>query len=129
PLGEGESARERGGAAALLRLQVGVARAHRQTVGLTHRRQHLDPDREVEVASHAADYDRLLGVLLAEVGDVGADRVEELGDDGGDAAEVPGPTPVGIAVENAGEVAADLDRGREPLWVDLLDGGGVDEVD
>ena len=30
----------------------------------------------------------LLGVLLAEVGDVGLDRVEELGDDGGDAAEV-----------------------------------------
>ena len=35
----------------------------------------------------------------------------------------------GVAVEHLGQVAADLDRGREALRVDLLDGGRVDEVD
>ena len=77
-----------------------MRRAHRQPVGLAHGRQHLDPHREVEVAGHAADHDRLLGVLLAEVGDVGADDVEELGDDGGDAAEVLGAAARGVAVED-----------------------------
>ena len=68
-----ERPREGGGALAGLGVEVGVARAHRQAVGLAHGRQHLDPHREVEVADHAPDHRRLLGVLLAEVGDVGAD--------------------------------------------------------
>ena len=109
-------------------LQVGVARAHRQPVGLAHGRQPLDPDGDVEVADHAPDHRQLLGVLLAEVGDLGLDRVEELGDDGGDAAEVPGAAPRRVAVEHLGQ-ALDLDRGREALGIDLLDRGRVDVVD
>ena len=128
-LDRGERARERRGALAVARVEVGVARAHRQAVGLADDRQHLDPHREVEVGDHAADHRRLLGVLLAEVGDVGADDVEELGDDRGDAAEVPGAAPRGVAVEHLGERAGDLDRGGEALRVDLLDGRRVDEVD
>ena len=92
-LGRGSARESAVGALALARVEVGVARAHRQAVGLAHGRQHLDPHREVEVADHAPDHRRLLGVLLAEVGDVGADRVEELGDDGGDAAEVARAAP------------------------------------
>ena len=78
---------------------------------------------------HAPDHHRLLGVLLAEEGEVGADRVEELRDDRGDAAEVLGPAPGGVAVEDLGQPAADLDRGREARRVDLVDVGRVDEVD
>ena len=106
-------------------VEVGVARAHRQAVGLAHGRQHLDPQREVEVADHAPDHRRLLGVLLAEVGDVGADDVEELGDDGGDAAEVLGAAARGVAVEHLGQAAADLDRGGEALGVDLARPAGA----
>ena len=82
----------------------------------------------VEVADHAADDRELLGVLLAEIGDVGLDGVEELGDDGGDAAEVLGAALRRVALEDLGE-ALDLDPGREALWVDLLDRRRVDEVD
>ena len=60
------------------------------------------------------DDNRLLGVLLAEEGDVRADCVEELRDDGRDAAEVRRARAAGIAVEDVGEPAADLDRGGEP---------------
>ena len=127
-LGGAQRAREGDGALAGVGVEVGVARAHRQPVGLAHRRQHLDPHREVEVAGHPPDNGRLLGVLLAEVGDVGADAVEELGDDGGDAAEVLGAAARGVAVEHLGQAAADLDRGGEAVGVDLLDRRRVDEV-
>ena len=39
-----------------------------------------------------------------------------------------GPRPPGLAAEDLGQ-ASDLDAGREPLRVDLLDRRGVDEVD
>ena len=48
-----------------------------------------------------ADHDDLLGVLLAEVGDVGQRHAEQLGDDGGDAAEVLGAA--GCALEPLGD--------------------------
>ena len=60
-LGGGEGARERRRPLAVGRLQVGIAAAHRQAVGLAHGRDHLYPHREVEVADHAEDDDRLLG--------------------------------------------------------------------
>ena len=59
----------------------------------------------------------LLGVLLAEVGDVGRDDVEQLGDDGADAGEVP-RAALG-ALEHVAE-ARDADRRGEPVGVDLL---------
>ena len=94
----GRSARSRSSA-----LEVGVARRHRQAVGLADGRQDLDLDREVEVADHPPDHDGLLGVLLAEVGDVGADRVEELGDDRRDPAEVLGAAARRVAAEDLGQ--------------------------
>ena len=128
-LGGGQGARDGDGAGAVGGLEVDVAAAHRQAVLLAHGRHHLDPQREVEVAHHPLDHRRLLGVLLAEVGDVGADDVEELGDDRGDAAEVAGAAALGVAVEDRGEVAGDLDRGGGAVGVDLGDVGGEDEVD
>ena len=56
----------------------------------------------------------LLGVLLAEEGDVGPDHVEELGDDRGDAAEVAGPAPRRVAVEHLGQAARPRPRSRSP---------------
>ena len=60
--------RERAGA--LVGVQVGVAAGHRQTVRLAHGGARLDAHRHVEVLYEATDHDHLLGVLLAEVGDV-----------------------------------------------------------
>ena len=63
----------------------------RQAVGLADGRHPDHLDAEVEVGRHPADQHQLLVVLLAEVGAVGADGAEQLGDDGQHAAEVPGP--------------------------------------
>ena len=71
--GDPQRAGESGGSLTVLGTQVGVAGAHRQTIGFAHGRQHLDPHREVEVAGHATDDRRLLSILLAEVGDLRLD--------------------------------------------------------
>ena len=104
-LGGAQGAVQRGGALALGVVQVGVARAQREPVGLAHRGHHDDLDREVEVARHPPDHDGLLGVLLPEERDVGADRVEELRHDRRDPAEVAAATPARVAVQNLDEVA------------------------
>ena len=75
-------------ALAVVRPEARVARGEGEAVGLAHGRDGRDPDRQVEVAHHAADHDDLLRVLLAEVRDVGRDDVEQLADDGADAVEV-----------------------------------------
>ena len=127
-LGRPQGPRERDGPLAVLVAEVGVARAHRQAVGLAHGRHRPDPHREVEVAGHAPDHRDLLRVLLAEVGDVGLNGVEELGDHRGDAAEVLRPAPRRVAAEHLGQ-ALDLDVGGEAVRVDLFDRRRVDEVD
>ena len=81
--------------------QVGVAAGEREAVGLADGRADLDRDGHVEVAHEPADDERLLGVLLAEEGDVGPDHVQQLGDDGGDAVEVRGAAV--RALERLGE--------------------------
>ena len=53
-----------------------------------------------EVAGHLPDHHHLLGVLLAEVGALGADQVEQDRDDRRDAVEVAGP---GGALERPGD--------------------------
>ena len=63
--------------------------------------QHLDAHGQVEVAHQAADDERLLRVLLAEEGHVGADHVQQLGDHGRDAVEV-GDAAV-LALERLGD--------------------------
>ena len=77
----------------------------------------LDAHGDVEVAHELADHQRLLGVLLAEVRDVGPDHVQQLGHDGRDAVEVLGAAV--RALERLGERAADADLGREARRVDL----------
>ena len=75
---------------------------------------------------HAADEQQLLGVLLAEVGRVGAGEVHELGDDGEHAVEVAGP---GLALEDVAERAGRDPDARVAVLVDDVGGRGEDEVD
>ena len=120
-----QRARQRQRARALLGAQQRVAAGHRQPVGLAHRRQRLDPHGQVQVGHQAADHDELLGVLLAEEGDVGERHAEQLGDDGRDAAEVL------AAARGALEALAHaehLDGRGEAGGVDLLDGGREQHV-
>ena len=103
-------------------LAVGAAQAHvaarqRQAVGLAHGRADLDRTGRSRSRTSAADDERLLGVLLAEEGDVGPDHVQQLGHDGGDAVEVPDAAV--RALERLGQ-AVDVDRRREAGRVDLL---------
>src|SRR5206468_12148314 len=76
-----------------------------------------DADGEVEVAHEALDHERLLGILLTEVGDVGPHDVEELCHYGGDAGEVAGPA-VG-ALERSEEHTSEL-QSRSDLVCRLL---------
>ena len=107
------------------RLKMGVAARHRQPVGLAHRRTRLDAHRHVQVLDQAADHDHLLSVLLAEVGDIGRDHVQELRHDGRDAAEM------GCAAHGALQAigqAKHLDGGGEAGRIDLLGGGREQQV-
>ena len=74
-----------------------------------------------QVARHLADDHHLLGVLLAEVGVLGADQVEQDGDDRGDAIEVARPRG---ALERPGD-RADRHGRVEARRVDLLDRPGA----
>ncbi len=78
-----------------------------------------------QVARHLADDHDLLGVLLAEVGALGADEVEQDRDDGRDAIEVTRPRG---ALERPRD-RPDRDDRVEARRVDLLDRRGEDEVD
>src|SRR5262249_3003712 len=84
-----------------------------------------DVDVHVEIVDELHDERGLLRVLLAEVGAVGADDVEKLQADRGDAAEVAGPEG---ALEPVAE-PFDVDPGRIPLGVQLLGGGREQDVD
>ena len=67
----------------------------------------------------------MLGVLLAEVGQVRLDDVKELGDDGADAAEM---LRSGLAAEVVGQFV-DVNPGELGLGVHLLDRGDEEKVD
>ena len=107
------------------RIEIGVARAHRQAVGLAHDRARHDADRDVEIAHEPPDDEHLLRVLLAEVGRIGGDDLQQLGDDGRDPVEVAGPAV--RTAQHFGD-ARDVDAGGEPVRVDLLDGRGEEDV-
>ena len=49
-------------------------------------------NRQIELGGHAPNHQQLLIVLRPEHGDIRLHHVEQLGDDGGDAAEMPWPT-------------------------------------
>lgn len=67
-----------------------VAGGDGEAVGIADGGADDESNGEVEVGDHAAKDDGLLGVLLAEEGEVGLDDVEEFGDDGADRFEVSG---------------------------------------
>ncbi len=88
-----------------------VAAGERQPVGLAHGWAHRHAHRQIQIGHQTPDHHDLLGVLLAEVGHVGQAHAEQLGDDGGDAAEVLGPARG--ALQAIGE-AQHLHLGGEP---------------
>src|SRR5262249_25960324 len=75
----------------LFETQVLVARAEGQAVGLANDRAYLDLDGYIQIADHLLQNTGLLGILLAEVGDVRLHDVEQLEHHRGDAAEVSRP--------------------------------------
>ena len=77
-----QSRQQRARLLALHRVEIAVARGHRQPVGLPHDRHALNLDAQVEVGDHLPDQRQLLVVLLAEVRAVGSHRVEQLEHDG-----------------------------------------------
>ena len=100
------------------RRQVGVAGAEREAVRLADGRAHLDAHRDVEVAHQPPDHERLLVVLLAEVGDVGSAHVEQLGDDRRDAAEVAAAAAARGAAQHVGEPSTST-AVEKPSRIDL----------
>ena len=79
-----------------------------------------DPDGlalEIEVADHLADDRELLEILLTKQCEVGANRVEQFGDDRRDAVEMAGPRLALPPLRQTG----DAYRSRESFRVDVLD--------
>ena len=113
------SAHAASGSSRRLRLLIATPSVSR-TVG-----QADDVDAEVEIEGHPPDDRQLLGVLLAEHGDVRPHRGEQLGDDGGHAAEMARSVR---ALEPIGERAG-LDMGLETGRVHRCGGRGVHRVD
>ena len=62
----------------LLRVEISVARAHRQAVRLANGRVADDLQRQIEVANHLPDDAKLLVILLAEHREIGSDLCEQL---------------------------------------------------
>ena len=86
-----QRARQRQRMPPIVRAEVDVAARQRQPVRLAHRLDADDLRAQIEVLGHQPDQRQLLVVLLAEVRAVGTHHVQELGHDGEDAGEVPGP--------------------------------------
>ena len=73
------------------RRKVSIARAPGQTAFFADDGDHIDVDRDIEVADETADDDDLLGVFLTEEGFIGAGNVHQFRDDRSDAAEMDRP--------------------------------------
>src|SRR5436309_3345767 len=89
-------------------------RSVRGGAGIAYGGANLDPDGHVEVAHEALDHERLLEVLLTEIGGVRPAHVEQLRDDGRDAAEMAGAAAPSGAAQYVGH-SGHLDCGREPV--------------
>ena len=96
----------------LLGIEIRVAAAEREPVGLAHRRHDDDLERPVEIAHHLPDQHRLLHVLPPEARDVGLDQVEQLGDHGEHAGEMARPRGALPPVAVGSRHHADLGPGR-----------------
>src|SRR5580765_2425566 len=64
---------------ALVGIQIGVARAHGQAVGLPDDRADYNLYRKIQIARQATDDGGLRGVFLSEEGNIGFDDVKEFG--------------------------------------------------
>ena len=60
------------------RVEIGIARAHRQAIRLTHDRTDHNLHRNIQIAHHAANDRRLGGIFLPEEGPVRLHDVEKL---------------------------------------------------
>ena len=72
---------------ALFGRERGVARGHCEAIYLAHDGSAEDFNVHIQIARHAADYQQLLIILLSEDRDIRTALIEQLGDNGGDAAE------------------------------------------
>src|SRR6185437_4205203 len=66
------------GLLALPRIQIGIPRAHGQSIGFAHDGADHDLDRTLEIAHHTTDDGDLGRVLLSKESKIGLDDVEEL---------------------------------------------------
>src|SRR2546422_9321235 len=101
-----------------------VAGAEGEPIGLADDRAPDDLRPDGKVASHLADDEQLLGILLAEVGALGSDEVEENGDNGRHAFEMAGPSGT---LERVSE-RSDGDGRVEPGRIHLVDQRRKDDV-
>src|SRR2546423_1528232 len=102
---------------ALLRVEICVARAHRQPGTLAHNRTDLDLDRNIQISYHAADDRHLCSILLSKKGSIRLDDVKQFRDHCRDTAKMSGP---GAAIEL---VTQSLDRnpGHRARGIHLFD--------
>ena len=105
-------------------LEAGVAGGAGQAVSLADGGAADDDAGEGEVGVEPFHDLKLLVILLAEVGAGRAHQVEQDRHHGGDAAKVAG---AGRSFPARGQ-GADLDRGRRPRRIDLLEPWGEDEI-
>ena len=120
------AAEENKGGAALVGREVDVAAAHGQAVRSrarwAGRRPRRGRSRSLTILRMTT---QLLGVLLAEVGPVGLDDVEELGT----TVATPRKWPGRSAPSSARVTPFDIDPGIEARRVHLVGGGHEDDVD
>lgn len=126
PLTLGERSNEGGRALPLIRRQITVSRAHRETIGLSHRGTFEDLDSHFEVHDHPPNQGELLIILPTERRQIGLEEAEEPSDDGENAFEMAGP---GASTENIlATDRSDADR-RLTGRIHLPNGRCEDEVD
>ena len=101
--------------AALGRIEITIARAHREPVGLAVRRRHAQLHGQTQIRDHALHQHELLIVLLAQEQHVGRHDVQQPADDRRDAVEVPRPAR---AAELAAQRPAAARARRAPCRTD-----------
>ena len=89
-----------------IRTEQLVARAECEAIRLAHGRHGTDEHGQIQVRDHAPDDRKLLGVLLAEVGDIRLHDMEKLRNHCRDAAEVPGTKRAAQTFRNSSNVHA-----------------------
>src|SRR5579862_5737072 len=109
---------ERGGGAAIIGAQVGVARGKREAVRFAHDRADYDLCVEVQVGSHSLDDAALLSIFTAEVGEAGLHDFEEFQNYRGDPLKMTGPR---TSLEAIAE-ALDIHQRAEALRIDFFRG-------